>query len=422
MSAKVTSLRAPDELTTRVVNLVRAGQATTRRELMRVTGLGRTAVEDRVDQAILAGILADDEYAGSTGGRPSRRLRFRGDRGRIHAVDIGGAHISMAITDLSSRVLGRRTVASDLRIGPEATLTVVRDSLASLAAELGDPRDPWAVVVGFPGPVDADRRRSLTSALDMPGWLEFDIPGWFAGYTAVPVWVENDLNLLARQVWEHSPQDADHSDMFLVKVSNGIGMAMLSGGRVHRGRFGRAGGIGHSVVVTGENAAPCICGQTGCLETVAAGWGLVRDATEAARDGQTRALSARLAEAGRLTVQDVIEGAREFDPVSVALLQRSASKLGEALANFATGFDPGIVYLCGVLPDVGDYYQATVRRALLQRSFQASATSVKVLHHPIAADEGVSAAAGLALQELFRADDSALWFERATTAAPTSAA
>ncbi|MFG3292559.1 ROK family protein [Streptomyces sp. NPDC048179] len=412
----------PDEMTTRIVNLVRAGRAVTRREVVRVSGLGRTAVEDRVEQAILTGVLIDDDYADSTGGRPSRRLRFHSGRGRIHAVDISGAHVGVAITDLAGNVLAQHTIDADLRLGPHATLKVVRDGLLALTADQGESPEPWAIVIGFPGPVDADRRRSLMSALDMPGWLDFDIPGWFAEFTSAPVWVDNDLNLLLLRIWEQSSKDLDHRDMLFVKVSNGMGMATMSGGRVHRGRYGRAGGIGHIVVDTGDTALPCRCGQAGCLETVAAGWALVRDATAAARAGKSPALEDKLAEAGHLTVQSVIESARSFDPVSVGLLQRSASRLGEALANLTTSLDPGIIYLSGLLPDVGDFYLATVRRSLLQRSFQAATTSVQVRHHQITAHEGVKAAVDLGLQELFRSDDSVLWFKRAeATSGPPAA-
>ena len=54
-----------DEVTSllRIVNMVRTGEASTRPEIGRITGLGRGVVTQRIDQAIDMGFLADSELA-----------------------------------------------------------------------------------------------------------------------------------------------------------------------------------------------------------------------------------------------------------------------------------------------------------------------------------------------------------------------
>src|SRR5690242_9016134 len=70
-----------DEVTSllRIVNLVRTGEATTRPEIGKVTGLGRGVVSQRVDQAISIGFLGDGEFGASSGGRAPRIIRFQSD-------------------------------------------------------------------------------------------------------------------------------------------------------------------------------------------------------------------------------------------------------------------------------------------------------------------------------------------------------
>ena len=77
--AKESTLRfgaQTDEVTSllRIVNMVRAGEASTRPEIGRVTGLGRGVVTQRVDQAIEMGYLEDGEFGPSSGGRAPRTL------------------------------------------------------------------------------------------------------------------------------------------------------------------------------------------------------------------------------------------------------------------------------------------------------------------------------------------------------------
>ncbi len=71
-----------DEVTSllRIVNLVRTGDATTRPEIGKVTGLGRGVVSQRVDQAIQFGFLGEGDFGASSGGRAPRTLRFRAER------------------------------------------------------------------------------------------------------------------------------------------------------------------------------------------------------------------------------------------------------------------------------------------------------------------------------------------------------
>ena len=96
-----------DEVTSllRIVNMVRTGDASTRPEIGRVTGLGRGVVTQRVDQAIEMGYLEDGEFGPSSGGRAPRTLRFRGDRGRIIVCALGALHIHVGIAMLEGDIL-----------------------------------------------------------------------------------------------------------------------------------------------------------------------------------------------------------------------------------------------------------------------------------------------------------------------------
>ena len=110
-----------------------------------------------------------------------------------------------------------------------------------------------------------------------------------------PVWVDNDVNLLA--LGERARQREDEQlDLIYCKVGSGIGAGLLSQGRIHRGANGAAGDIGH--VRVRDSDALCRCGKIGCLEAVAGGWALVRDAEVAIAEGATAACSAQRARDG----------------------------------------------------------------------------------------------------------------------------
>ena len=95
------------------------------------------------------------------------------------------------------------------------------------------------------------------------------------------------MNLLALN--ERTRRRDEHLDLIYCKVGSGIGAGLLSQGRIHRGANGAAGDIGH-VRVAGSDAL-CRCGKVGCLEAVAGGWALVRDAEARRRRGRRPARS-----------------------------------------------------------------------------------------------------------------------------------
>jgi predicted NBD/HSP70 family sugar kinase len=93
----------------------------------------------------------------------------------------------------------------------------------------------------------------------------------------------SDAARKAGQAKEETPPRAEH----VADLAEGrqIGVGLVSQGRIHRGASGSAGDIGH-LRVPGR-AVPCVRGRAGCLEAVAGGWALVRDATQAVADGAT---------------------------------------------------------------------------------------------------------------------------------------
>ena len=68
-------------------------------------------------------------------------------------------------------------------------------------------------------------------------------------------------------------------DLICMTLGTGVGGGVIANGEIVHGVSGAAGEIGHITVVT-ENAFPCNCGKSGCLETVASATGIVRVAMQ----------------------------------------------------------------------------------------------------------------------------------------------
>lgn len=386
-----------DEVTSllRVVHLVRSGKATTRPEIGKVTGLSRGVVTQRVDRAIEMGFLEDAELGPSAGGRAPRVLRFRSERGRILVCALGALHIRVAIAALDGELIDHAHMEWDISQGPEETLPAVTAMLDELLE--GTERSTiWAVAVGLPGPVDFDLGTPVAPPT-MPGWNGFPIRSYFEDYYGAPVWVDNDVNLLA--YGERARRAEDAVDLIYVKIGSGIGAGLLSQGRVHRGMNGAAGDIGH-VRVDGDET-PCRCGKIGCLEAVAGGWALVKKAEQGIANGKNGILAKVVESGDRLRPATIARAAEDGDAFAISLMQDSARTVGVAIATLVNVFNPGVIVIGGAVAAAGEHYLAEVRQRIYELSLPLATRDLSVINSADDRREPLRGGVELAREQLF---------------------
>ncbi|MEI3845746.1 MULTISPECIES: ROK family protein [unclassified Microbacterium] len=353
-----------DEMTSllRIVNMVRTGEAATRPEIGRVTGLGRGVVTQRVDHAIEMGYLADGDFGPSSGGRAPRTLRFRGDAGRIVVCALGALHIHVGVAHLDGDVIEQAHSAWDIASGPAETLDKALSMIDEVLSRTGD-LPVWGIAVGVPGPVDFESGRPVAPPI-MPGWNGFDVRRRFEQRYDAPVWVDNDVNLLT--FGERARRGDETLDLIYCKIGTGIGAGLLSHGRIHRGANGAAGDIGHVRVHDSDLA--CRCGKVGCLEAVAGGWALVRDAAAEIEAGATGALASAVREGAELTPERISIAAEDGDALAIRLIQRCARVVGESIAALVNMFNPSVIVVGGAVAGAGELLLAEVRQRVYELS------------------------------------------------------
>jgi predicted NBD/HSP70 family sugar kinase len=388
-----------DEVTSllRIVNLVRTGEATTRPEIGRVTGLGRGVVTQRVDQAIELGFLADGDFGPSSGGRAPRTLRFRSEQGRIIVCALGALHIRVGIASLDGDIVDDSHEQWDIARGPAETIDKALEMLDDILARHPDV-PVWGVAVGIPGPVDFESGRPV-APLIMPGWNGFDVRGRFEERFDAPTWVDNDSNLLAFSERSRRPDPA--LDLIFCKVGSGIGAGLLSRGRIHRGANGAAGDIGH--VRVRDSEIVCRCGKVGCLEAEAGGWALVRDAELAVAGGADGPLARQVAEGVRITPELIALAATDGDPLAISLIQRSARLVGEAIAALVNMFNPAVIVVGGAVSSAGEVFLAEVRQRVYELSLPLATRDLSIVRSFGDEKEPLRGGAEMVREQLFDA-------------------
>jgi predicted NBD/HSP70 family sugar kinase len=388
----------------RLLNLVRTGRAVTRPALEQETGLGRKVVAQRVQQAIDVGLLEDGDFAPSSGGRPSRQLRFRAHAGHVFVGLISAVEMTAAVATLDGTVVASLHEVWDAGQGPEATMAVLDGLFVRLARKTRT--EPWAFGIGVGGPVDFGTGRLVAPPI-LPGWDGFSVRSWLRDRYDAPAWVDNDVNLMALGEW-HRGQPLDGRDLLYVHLDQGIGAGLVSRGLVFRGATGAAGDIGH-VQVTDDPEVVCRCGQRGCLEAVAGGWQLIRALT--ARAAESPFLAARLAERGELMAQDIGEAAALGDAQASDAVLRSVRLVGQTTASLVNFVNPGTVVLGGGVLRAGEKPVGVFEETVRSRVSELAGQGLRIRPASLDFQEGVVGGAILAIEHLFAPDSVGLWID-----------
>ncbi|MEI5674428.1 MULTISPECIES: ROK family protein [Nocardioides] len=282
-------------------------------------------------------------------------------------LDIGATKTLGVVVDADGRVLAQERLAT--APGAEGIVATAVGVVEALAAAAGA---VTAVGVGVPGLVDVERG-ALAHAVNLGvdgEWLP--LGDLLASRLGVPVSLENDVNAAALGAVALTGVD----DLVYLSIGTGLAAGLVLDGRLRRGVSGAAGEIGH--VPVDPAGAACQCGQRGCLETVASG----RAITDAWPSGDVPAAQALFAAAAAGDVR------------AVAVRDRFAAGVADAVRVLGLSLDPGVVMLGGGVAQLGEPLRAAVSSALHDQAIAspflasldlAGRLRVVPVDHPVAA-------------------------------------
>src|SRR3954447_24481308 len=345
----------------RVLSLIRDGEAVTRADLARRTGLARSTVAQRVEALLAHQLVYEAGGSASTGGRPPAVLACSRGAGVVLVADLGATHSRLAVSDLAGTPLAERAYDTDVARDPELVLSWVHERFTQLLGVVGGTaRDVRGMGLGVPAPVAFSRGEPVAPPM-MPGWDGYSIPAWFSPFYDAPVLVDNDVNIMALgEHWTHW-RDCEH--LLFVKIGTGIGCGIVSDRRIHRGAQGAAGDIGH-VRLGGHSDIVCRCGNYGCLEAVAGG----------------RALAAQLTATGleATSSRDVVRLVRAGEAQATAAVRDAGRYLGEVLAECINFFNPGAIVIGGDISEAHQQLLAGVREVAFGRSLPMATRDLRM--------------------------------------------
>jgi glucokinase len=283
-------------------------------------------------------------------------------------VELCAQSARAALVSSGGEVLARREAAfaeDDLPAQVARTVAELRDA---------SPVAIGAIGVGVPGLVNPQTGRVVIST-DIPSVARGDLRAELEKATGIPVTLDNDAN--AGALGEYTVGAGRGSrNMFYVTIGTGIGGAIIIDGKLWRGASGFAGEFGH--ITIDPEGVECVCGNVGCLETVASAPNIVRRTHERLMRDSTSSLS-RLGLNKDFTAADIAHEARNGDDFAAMMMARTGRSIGTAIAAVINLLNTERIVLGGGVMDAGELILNPIIEEARRRSFQPNFESTQIV-------------------------------------------
>jgi glucokinase len=309
---------------------------------------------------------------------------------RTIGVDMGGSKLLAGAvdTELSVHHRAQRTLAGLDQAGLIDVAVEAVEEVRSLAGG-----EVSAVGFGIPSLIDQRTGRAVV-AVNLP-LRDVMFGEVMTERLGLPVFVDNDANTAA--LAEHRAGAAfGCSEAVVLTIGTGIGGGLILGGELYRGAIGSGAELGHMVIEIDGPRCQGNCPNRGCVEALASGTALAREARRIAAERHDSALAAAAKGGAALAGPLVTELAYDGDKAAIEVLELIGSRLGVAIANYVNIFNPEVVVIGGGVMAAGDLLLEPARRVVAERALPPSRDEVRIVTAEFGVEAGMVGAAALA--------------------------
>ncbi|PZC51245.1 MAG: glucokinase [Chloroflexi bacterium] len=259
-------------------------------------------------------------------------------------VDIGGTKVMAGLVSPIGDVVSTTCFPSGYELSVGQFIDRISTSVKHLQNVSG--ATAVAIGVGAAGLIEKDSGIVVTSP-NLKKWTGVPLKQILQDAFNIPSFVTNDVRAAVFSEW-HSGVGKDTNDLVCLFVGTGIGCGIITEGRLLSGKSGYAGELGHTTIDV--NGPLCRCGNRGCLESMAGGWGIASRAQKVVMLNPV--IGAVMLELAHGKIEDisaatVSQAFQQNDPLATELMECTAEYLAVGVKSIVNIFNPSKIILGG---------------------------------------------------------------------------
>jgi glucokinase len=301
----------------------------------------------------------------------------------IIGIDLGGTNLKVALIDFKYRIKNKETLDTKRFVKKESLILAIIDSINKVIRGNNLKRtDILGVGLGLPGPIDSERG-IVHFFPNIPGWKEVNLKYILERKLGLPVFLDNDANLMALAEYRLGAARGSKNAVCLT-LGTGVGGGIIIGGELFRGSTFSAGEIGH--IPINEEGPRCNCAGIACLEAYIGNKRILKEAQKIFRRN--------------ISLEELSRLAKSQDKRAIGIWLRVGRHLGAALAGVINFINPDVIVIGGGVAGAGRALFNKVREVIKKRAMSVQARHVKVLKAGLGNDAGVIGAAILVKENI----------------------
>lgn len=311
----------------KIIKLLLEKNEVTKLDISRSLDISITTVSTNITELKKEGIVSDVRSLESTGGRKAMALKINENCRFALGIALTPRHVKLSLINLKKEVIGdirirhnKKDIESIIAIAKENINKILNNKEISIDKLLG-------IGISIPGTVDSEE--GIIKNCYLLGAENYNLKKSFEEFNT-NIYIDNEANLSA--YYEFLNKKDILSNLLYVSITDGLGLGIITDGKIYRGSNNAAGEMGHiKIAIGGKN---CKCGSKGCLESYTSKNVLLEDFNEISNE--------KLED-----IEEFISLFEKGDKTIKEVLERYFNILGVGIANLTMLLDPSSVVLGG---------------------------------------------------------------------------
>ena len=363
-------------------------------ELSEILDISLPSTSKAINELIEEGLVIEDGYARSSGGRRPLVYSIKADALYMLTVAMDQFSTRIQMVDLLNNPAADMVIFELRLANNPVALAQLIEQINDYIDNTGIARNKFAGIgIGMPGFINVNEGINYTY-LDTDGQ---SLTQFITLETGVATYIDNDSSLIALAEQKFGIAK-NQKDVMVINLGWGIGLGMIVNDEIYRGHNGFAGEFSH-IPLSDDNTL-CTCGKRGCLEAEASILVVVKKAIEGIKEGRVSSLKYVEEDHVKLVADAIMEAANNGDQFAIELLSDAGYKIGKALSILIHIMNPGSIVLSGRGAVVGKILLAPIQQALNKYCIPRLAASTKLLISELGFDAELIGAAVLVMENL----------------------
>lgn len=337
-----------------------------RADLSKLLRVSKPTILTYINELIAENKIKEIGFKESTvlGGRKARLLAYNNYFKYIISTILDIDRLTIGVTDLDFSIIAKSTKPLGNNRNPEVVVKLIREELNNLVKSTSvKMTDVIGLGISIPGLVD-DYRGIVNFSHNLPGWKNIHIKELLEKDLCIKVFIAHECRTRAL-IEKFKLSEKSINNIAVIKLSEGVGSAILINGKLLGGRDGIAGEIGH-ITFDYRSKVQCNCGNYGCVEALGSIIALLNNIKEKLKSS---IYNSELTYKDNLSLEEVCKAFNNGDRLVCEEVKINAKYLSFAVSNIIKFFNPQKIIIYGVIKHFGEKYLDLVRNNVLKETF-----------------------------------------------------